>query len=477
LQRRAAEPDAASAGTVNLDKGRGCCHDGGRVAPGPVTQAVTSQPDRRDLSDVAAEILGARWVLRGSHFGNTVASLTGLGLRDNPLRPQLIVSRVLAKHIPVAPTRALDVAGQLASRVLSRLDRDGASGDGALVVGFCETATGLGQTVAAALVGRGCAADYLHTTRRATAVPAVLSLQEEHSHATTHLLAPHDVGLLSRSRPLVLVDDELTTGRTALNAIEVIHRRWPRSAYVLACIADVRDADARSVFEDRAAELGTSVVVVSLLSATLAIAPDAVARARRARGRLLARQAPARHDGPAVDQVIDAGWPATLPLGGRHGLLHGMHPDYDRATDSLATATYAAIRASNPGHPGARVLVVGHEELIGLPLRLAERLQRNFGCRVVVQSTTRSPAVVSDQAGYPLRRALEFPSPDDPSRLSRLYNVVDPQPEVGDTPGYDHIVVLAEATTASQCQPLMDALRPYAGRSCILPFFSPSDGA
>ena len=88
------------------------------------------------------------------------------------------------------------------------------------VLGFAETATALGHCVAEALGG----ADYLHSTRRSVAgVATAGAFVEEHSHHTGHLVLPSDPGLLAGPRPLVLVDDELSTGRTAVNTITALH--------------------------------------------------------------------------------------------------------------------------------------------------------------------------------------------------------------------------------------------------------------
>jgi hypothetical protein len=56
---------------------------------------------------------------------------------------------------------------------------------------------------------------------------------------------------------------------------------------------------------------------------------------------------------------------------------------------------------------GGDVLVLGTEELIYAPLLIAEQL-RAHGARVRLSSTTRSPVVVIDEPGYPIRSALRF---------------------------------------------------------------------
>src|SRR5689334_15241403 len=106
-----------------------------------------------------------------------LTELVGLALRRNPRRAHLLVSTVLGKHVPADPRVVHGTGLELGRLVAERL-----AGASALVLGFAETATGLGHCVAEAL-----GADYLHSTRRAvpTARP-VAGFVEEHSHATDH---------------------------------------------------------------------------------------------------------------------------------------------------------------------------------------------------------------------------------------------------------------------------------------------------
>ena len=228
--------------------------------------------------------------------------LLGLALRNNPRRAQLLVSRVLGKHVPTDP-RVVHAAGlllgalvadALAGRPPRALPVDllhaavrgapGAAGAlhveareaiapeavDAVVLGFAETATALGHCVAEALGG----ADYLHSTRRPVAgVATAGSFVEEHSHHTGHLLLPSDPALLAGPRPLVLVDDELSTGRTAVNTITALHRAAPRAHYVLATLVDLRE-DALAGLPD-----GVRVDVVALARARLTLPPDLAERA------------------------------------------------------------------------------------------------------------------------------------------------------------------------------------------------------
>jgi len=395
---------------------------------------------------LAAELLGLSWQVHADPYEVGLAGLVRLAVRDNERRAQLVVSRVLAKHIPAEPSVVCGAALLLAGRVARILgavvpavvDRqlldpahagevrrlfDAGFGIDALVLGYCETATGLGHGVADALG----AADYLHTTRRPVpGMEPVAGFDEEHSHAVQHHLLPADHGLLRGGRPLVLVDDELTTGTTSLNTIAALQARWPRDRYVLATLTDLRSAAMRAAFDARAAALGVRVDVAALVDATLTTPEDVLERARAARDVLGAVPSASSPNGTARVISLEPVWPVGVPLGGRHG----FRPTDRRAHGRAIAAAASRVAALLPPGP---VLVVGTEELMHTPIRLADELSRRHPGRVLVQSTTRSPVLVADSSGYAVRRVVIASAPDDPARLTRLHNLVDPDIELPDT--------------------------------------------
>ncbi|WP_007517933.1 phosphoribosyltransferase family protein [Pseudofrankia saprophytica] len=429
------------------------------------------------------EALGLAAEVTEDVTGAGLRAVVGLALRRNPRRAHLLVSRVLGKHLPVPAEVALGAAAALAARARD-ISAVGRAGDAPFVLGYCETATALGHAVADGFAG----ADYLHTTRRAVAgMRSELELAEAHSHAVHHWLLPADPRLLTDPRPLLLVDDELSTGNTALGTIRAMHALAWRPAYTVATLLDARPAAARARFDELAAELGVPVDVVSLVSATVAVPPDVADRARALRERHGApeRGEPERggpeRDAPGHLAAAPPGppgpvtwlrppWPAQLPDGGRHGWA----PRHRGLLDQTVGEVAAAI-ADRLAEPGGRTLVLGTEELMYTPMRLAAALGRATGGDVRYQSTTRSPVHPLDVPGYAIRCALEFPAPDDPGRVSQVYNVA---------PGrYDDIVVVVDDGTddgagaqgAARPAGLVEALRRCAPVTVVtLPSFVPA---
>ncbi|MDT0266773.1 phosphoribosyltransferase [Streptomyces sp. DSM 44915] len=400
--------------------------------------------------------------------GDGARELLGLALRRNPRRAHLLVSRVLGKHVPQRPEVVHGTGLELGRRVAAELGE--AAAGRAVVLGYAETATGLGHSVADGLGAAG----YLHSTRRPVpGVAPVGGFEEEHSHHTSHLLLPSDPGLLAGDGPLVLVDDELSTGRTVRNTVATLHRRWPRDHYVVAALVDTRSDADRAELAKFAAELGASVRVVALAQGAVTLPADVLTRGATL---VAACEAEADESAEAADPAPETArvpaprageaparlalhWPADVPDGGRHGFTAAHRARLAAALPALGGQLAAQLPAG-----AARVLVLGTEELMYAPLRLAEALQNALGAAAEVRfsTTTRSPVLPVDDPGYAIRSRLVFPAHDAPADPGPryAYNVTGG--------GWDAVLVVTDAAgdTAElwAADGLLARLAPHAGR-------------
>lgn len=396
--------------------------------------------------------------------GPELSRLLGLALRRNPKRAHLLVSNVLGKHVPQRPEAVHGAGVGLGRRVRELLgDADAAR---AVVLGYAETATGLGHSVADGLA----LAPYLHSTRRPVAgVAQAGGFEEEHSHATSHLLLPEDPSLLAGDGPLVLVDDEFSTGRTVLNTIKALHVRFPRERYVVVALVDMRSEADRSHLDKFAADLGARVDLVSLAAGGVQLPADVLERGRAlvaahqtpaptqasgASGAVGAPDGGAAPDGdvapdggaasggvpvsgggvasaglatPAeittsggtaavagatgrrLPERVDLGWPEGVPDGGRHGFTPAHRARLESALPGMAARIADRLAGAR------RVLVLGNEELMYAPLRLAGALDDATPAEVYFSTTTRSPVLAVDDPGYAIRTRLTFPAHDRPA--------------------------------------------------------------
>ncbi|MGW4273357.1 phosphoribosyltransferase [Streptomyces seoulensis] len=336
--------------------------------------------------------------------GPELTGLLGLALRRNPKRAHLLVSHVLGKHVPQSPAVVHGHGLELGRRVRELLgERESAR---AVVLGYAETATGLGHSVADGLGTAPC----LHSTRRPVdGVAPAGGFEESHSHATSHLLLPEDPALLAGDGPLVLVDDEFSTGNTVLNTIRDLHARHPRQRYVVVALVDMRSPADTARLDAFAERIGARIDLIATASGAVRL-PDDVLR----KGQELV----ARHEQPPAPEPAPSGtvtrvpldWPAGLPDGGRHGFTPAHRQRLERALPALAGRLAEALPAG-----ARRILVLGSEELMYAPLRLAGALERTTGAEVRFSTTTRSPVLAVDDPGYAIRTRLVFPAHDDPA--------------------------------------------------------------
>ncbi|TXS08747.1 phosphoribosyltransferase [Streptomyces sp. wa22] len=353
-----------------------------------------------------AERLGVELVGDGE-----LRDLLGLALRRNPKRAHLLVSNVLGKHVPQRPSVVHGVGFELGERVRDLLGE--AEARRAVVLGYAETATGLGHAVADGLG----VAPYLHSTRRP--VPGVAQaggFEEAHSHATSHLLLPEDPDLLkasSEGSPLVLVDDEFSTGNTVLNTIRALHARYPRDRYVIVALVDMRseaDQGRLAGFAEDEHPAGITQRVgdtggharESGLQGRAVGGGETVPAAVGDTGRPV--------EGPrSVPARVTLDWPAGVPDGGRHGFTPAHRAALEAALPGMAARVADALGDAR------RVLVLGFEELMYAPLRLGTALEDATTADVRYSTTTRSPVLAVDDPGYAIRSRLVFPAHDDPA--------------------------------------------------------------
>ncbi|MFE5094969.1 phosphoribosyltransferase [Streptomyces sp. NPDC056638] len=395
-----------------------------------------------------AQRLGVELVGDGKPDGDReLRDLLGLALRRNPKRAHLLVSNVLGKHVPQKPSVVYGAGFELGRRVCELLGD--AEARRAVVLGYAETATGLGHAVADGLG----VAPYLHSTRRPVeGVERAGGFEESHSHATSHLLLPEDPDLLAGERgptdadtdayadaPLVLVDDEFSTGNTVLNTIRALHERYPRSRYVVVALVDMRSPADQGRLTEFAAEIGARVDLVARSSGTVTLPEDVLEKGRA----LVAAHEGAGSAGPraAVEQGrrpctrVDLQWPAGVPDGGRHGFT----PAHRAALEPVLPAMAARIAASLGD--ARRVLILGFEELMYAPLRLGTALEDHTDAEVRYSTTTRSPVLAVDDPGYAIRSRLVFPAHDNPADGPGdryAYNVAGA--------GFDAVVVTVDST-------------------------------
>lgn len=141
--------------------------------------------------------------------------------RINPKRAFLFVSKVLGRHIPVAPSTMRQAFATLADKIPNNLPIP------LVVIGMAETAVGLSAGVHECLQVSYPSAHLLNSTRHAQNAPLFATFSEDHSHASTHLIYLSDDEAVNHAirsaKTVIMVDDEASTGKTCQNVMDALH--------------------------------------------------------------------------------------------------------------------------------------------------------------------------------------------------------------------------------------------------------------
>lgn len=418
-------------------------------------------------------------------FDLPIEELFTMAARINKKRSFLFVSKVLGKHLPINPHKGLLTAALLGARYLETV-RDSNCLEtkklltafrceesyriqsfipehiNPLVIGFAETATALGH----AFFDCFQSAEYFHTTREElNQVSPEITFEEEHSHATSHrCYIPLE--MIQNEREIILVDDELTTGKTALNIIESIHRNFPRRNYTIVSILDWRSEENRNRFQQLEQELNIKINVVSLVTGTVQVGK---VRELENRSTVVERNESVAASIECIDlspffsfTPFSANNPVNKSVFIKETGRFGLSSSENNCLHQNASTAATTLKQKRTGK---KTLCLGTGEFMYLPMKLAAEM----GSGVYYQSTTRSPIFIENKLGYGARFGSSFPNPEDLSITHFVYNI---------PPGfYDEIFIFLERKVELESlQPLLKVLEILQIKLIRLVFFSENRG-
>lgn len=392
------------------------------------------------------EKLYVNTTIRENPYQLDCAALFDVAARINKKRPFLFVSKVLGKHLAVQPKVPLLTGALLAMRfaeetlqqshpytekavqaiksqqgfaILDTIWEHPISlPDKHLIIGFAETATALGHAFFRACDDQ---ASYIHTTREnICGMEPIIRFEEEHSHATSHRLYTENDNLFMEHQHIILVDDEISTGKTNLNIIDQLKIAYPHLVhFTVVSILDWRNEDQRTAYEEQAKRLGITLNVVSLMAGEMAVEGAVEEQEEFAK----------RESRPVQVEELKRGLPSVLSYHSfsENGTIctspyysgtgrFSLKKEEERRFEQEVEVVSSALREKRTG---GKVLVIGTGECMYVPMQIAARLGEN----VYFQSTTRSPIYAHEETL--IYNKFRFESPENAGVTNYLYNIPD----------------------------------------------------
>ena len=307
---------------------------------------------------------------------------------NNKKRDFLFVDRVQGKHIPVEPHKIDELVSELACKVSSCIPGH----HSVLVIGFCETATALGEILASKL---SCCDYYMQTTREQIDQEKLFNFSEEHSHATEQLVYVNSEDKeeyhMKTFDTIVFVDDEISTGKTIVNFVNALKQHGlvkDDVKYIVASICNWQDDKNKQLFIENNI-IGVSLIQGQLKDASVKMNVESIADGETDLYSL------ADELGVAKDrEIVIDGVPFNLFLYNRCG--HACEDDWS-VSNYFAKLAFEAImndldksEIDKQSAEKLKIDVIGTEEFMHVPIITGEALER-VTKDVTFHATTRSP--------------------------------------------------------------------------------------
>ena len=342
---------------------------------------------------------------------------------NNTKRGYLVVDPLQGKHVPVEPSKALNLFKSLAEKLQGKYE-----GERLLLIGFAETATAIGAQAAITLGTK-----YIQTTREVIPDVSYLFFSEAHSHATEQKLVKDDIDrVINETDRIVFVEDEVTTGNTIMNIIRIIRREYQRKIkFAVASLLNGMTEEYLKIYREEEIEL-------HYLVKTDHSGYSAIAEKYHCDGlSIRAIQEDHTQEKLAVS-IQDKIWNELPHIISIPGWMNARRfvdaKQYETACKKLAETVIAETSVKQ----GERVLVIGTEEFMYPALLTGQEIEK-IGCDVRCHSTTRSPIAVSTEEEYPLHCRYELRSLYDPDRKTFIY----------DLENYDRVIVMTDSALVS----------------------------
>lgn len=327
----------------------------------------------------------------------------------NKKRDFLFVNKIQAKHIPTHYKNFVN----LTEKLYHEIDIDFNPHGNILIIGFAETATALSADIMKQMhFDKSHESDniwYVQTTR-CDMDHDYISFSEEHSHATEQRLY---LDTSIKADTIIMIDDEITTGKTIINMVNKLKALYPDAAYHCASVLNWQNEENRQKFMDN--NITATALVTGCIKDNL----------------------------ETID--INAEIPVDITDSSISNKKMNISPDiYTKILTGVTSHEYIKhftdwmLNLESRINKEEKTLILGTEELM-YPAIILSSYSENAVC----QSTTRSPITINHDYDYAVTSGFQMYS-NYGDYTTYLYDI---------TPdAYDKIIVVTNCVTQNFCE-------------------------
>lgn len=360
---------------------------------------------------------------------------------NNSRRSYLYVNPLQGKHMPVSPSLSLRLFATLAKKL-----EDAYPEEKILVIGFAETATAIGATLACRAKNVLC---YMNTTREEIAGADYLFFTESHSHAREQRLVINGLEkVLDQVDRIVFAEDEVTTGNTIEKIIRLLQEKYREKALKFGILSILN-----SMSEERLTEMesyGFSCGYLYHIPPQYRISEIEKYLEQESDGKAGPTEQEPAKEAVCIRRIRKANyWNSRL-----------VTPVTE--AEEKAERFAAAVLAALPNLEKAEsLLILGTEEFMFPGLLVGQKAEALWPDKKIrFHATTRSPIEVFLEEDYPLHRRAELESLYEEGRKTFIYNLEQ----------YDQVLIITDAEQIWEegLNSLTKALRQYGNEKMTL---------
>ena len=386
---------------------------------------------------------------------------------NNSRRSYLYVNPLQGKHMPVSPSLSLRLFATLAKKL-----EDAYPEEKILVIGFAETATAIGATLACRAKNVLC---YMNTTREEIAGADYLFFTESHSHAREQRLVINGLEkVLDQVDRIVFAEDEVTTGNTIEKIIRLLQEKYREKALKFGILSILN-----SMSEERLTEMesyGFSCGYLYHIPPQYRISEiekyleqESDGKAGPTEQKLSEHSADIRRELKLAEQTAGiqreqepAKEAVCIRRIRKANYWNSRLVTPVTEAEEKAERFAAAVLAALPNLEKAEsLLILGTEEFMFPGLLVGQKAEALWPDKKIrFHATTRSPIEVFLEEDYPLHRRAELESLYEEGRKTFIYNLEQ----------YDQVLIITDAEQIWEegLNSLTKALRQYGNEKMTL---------